>query len=576
MKRLLKNGMAAAALLTVLLAAALPARAEIKDEKYLKMRNEVKSLYLVQSLLSWFVRTQGERSVFQESYVGHEDLFSKENILYFDKLLKKNGLSTDDRRMVQYMKNAFLLEFVSLDTAHFDDEINNAESGATVKLDWEPKPVPYQQIMVMMAQEKDPEKRQKLQAAQAKVWKEKLNPIYEKQEERVQQLSKALGYSDYVALSQDYRAVNLKDLIAKSQNFYKETDALYRKLLAEEVDAAMGVPVSKFTRADIQYLASVPHMKQFFPAELVVPAFTYFLEGMGLDLKSAAGTEIKIDDELRDKKEPRAACYSMTVPDDVRITVKPSGGVSDFETFFHEGGHALHFANTKNPNWEFQQLGNNAVTEGFAGFFESIWGEYEWLVKYRELVKNYNKFRKPEDRVPVMKDRDIGLLIRNRVFWDIYMARRYNGAKLIYETILHGGSPDIYKGFYKGQTKDPQQAYKALFSDAYGFQLSDSDALRFRTDVDSFFYAVDYARAFLLAAQMNESMRKKHGVKWFSDPKAGKLLREKLWTDGGKLQADELAKLIGSTDANYGKFKERIDRRMKIVKKLLGESKGNK
>lgn len=548
----------------------ISANAEIKDEKYIKMRNETKSLYLVQSLLSWYVRTRGERSVFQESYAGHEDLFSRESIAHLDKLLKDKTLTADDRRAIQYMKNAFVLEYMALDTAHFDDEINNAEAEAKVDLDWEPQPVPYRQLPVLMAKEEDPDRRQALQKAQAKVWKETLNPIHARQEERLQELSRDLGYKDYVELSKVFRAVDLKELINTTAKFYKDTDREYRELLAAEVNEAMGIPVSKFTRADISFLASVPHLKKFFPAELTIPAFSYFLDGMGLDLTSAAGTEIKVDDDMNEKKEARAACYSMTVPDDVRITVKPSGGISDFETFFHEGGHAMHFANTTNKTWEFQQLGNNAVTEGFAIFFEGAWGELEWLQKYRELVKNYNRFAAPGKKIPVMTDKDMGLLIRNRVFWDLYMVRRYNGAKLIYETILHGGDPAIYKDVYKGRTDDPHQVYKTLFSDAYGFQLTDTEALRYRTDVDSFFYSADYARAFLLAAQLNETMRTKFGAKWFNNKEAGALLKEKLWADGGKNQANEMAVLAGYDKVIYDQFLARMNRRMETANKLIG------
>ncbi len=548
-----------------------PAAAEIKDKDYLKIRHTVSSLYTVQSLLSWFVRTQGERSVFAESYAGHEDLFSKKTIAKIASLMEDKSLGDDDRRALQFMKNAMMLEYMALDTAHFDDEINNEEANATVTLDWEKKPVPYRQIHVLMAQETNPERRQKLQAAQARVWKESINPIYSRQEERLQELAKEIGYSDYVSLSEEYRHVDLKNLLAMSEKFYEKYDDLYRKLLAEEVDVAMGIPVSEFSRADIQFLASVPHLKKFFPAQLVIPTFMYFIEGMGLDLTTASGDTIKIDDEIRPKKVPRAACYSITVPSDVRITVKPSGGISDFETFFHEGGHALHFANTTTKTWEFQQLGDNAVTEGFAIFFETVWGEYDWLVRYRELVKEYNRFQKPEDRVPLMTDKDMGLLIRNRVFWDVYMVRRYNRAKLIYETILHGGSPEIYRGVYSGQTDDPHKVYQDLFSDAYGFPLTDTEALRYRTDVDSFFYSADYARAFMLAAQLNEMMRDKFGPEWFTDKGAGELLKTRLWLEGGKHNADEMAQLAGYENANYKMFVRRMERRLKIADNLIGE-----
>lgn len=548
----------------------ITAKGEITDERYVAMRDETKALYLVQSLLGWFVRTQGERSVFQESYKGHERLYSRDSIAYLNELLKNPSLSDDDRRAIKYLRNAFTLEYVGLDTAHFDDEINNAESNTTVKIEWMDEPAPYRQLLVLMGNEADPARRQNLQDAQAEVWKNTLNPIHARQEERVRQLAVELGFPSYVALSEAFRGVDLKKLIAASQAFINKTDADYRKIFAGEVMEAMGITVDKFKRSDIQYFASAPKFKPFFPAELTIPAFKYFLSGMGLDLTTAAGTQIKIDDEPRENKEPRAACYQMTVPDDVRITVKPTGGIPDFETFFHEGGHAMHFANTTVPEWEFQQLGNNAVTEGFAIFFDNMWGDYEWLLKYRELVTDYNRFQAPGKEVPLMSDSDMGKLIRNRTFWNLYMVRRYNGAKLIYESILHGGDPSYYSDYYKGQTADPQMVYKELFSFAYGFKLTDSDALRFRTDVDSFFYAADYARAFLLAAQLEEAMRAKFGEKWFDNPEAGKWLKQ-LWSNGGKLQADELAKLIGYPDVNYEMFAARQQRQLELAEKLMGE-----
>ncbi|GAG15372.1 unnamed protein product, partial [marine sediment metagenome] len=259
-------------------------------ERYIEIRETTEALYLVQSLLSWFVRTQGERSVFEESYKGHEDLFSRETVDFLGGLLENPDLSDDDRRAIRYMYNAFLLEYIAIDTAHFSDEINDAEAESTVELDWVDEPVPYRQILSMMANEDDEERRQKLQAAQAKVWKEVLNPIHAREEERVQELAVELGYDSYVALSELYREVDLKKLIADTVEFVRETDEMYHKLFAGEVREVMGISVDEFTRADIQYFASVPAFKPFFPPELTIPAFMHFLEGMGLDLTTRADT----------------------------------------------------------------------------------------------------------------------------------------------------------------------------------------------------------------------------------------------------------------------------------------------
>jgi hypothetical protein len=528
-----------ALLLALVTALAAPARAEIKNDQYLKIREEMKSLYVVQSLLSWAERTQGERSVFEQSYKGHEDLFSKNSIGVVDKVLK-GKLSDEDRLAAKFMKSALALEYVALDTAHFGDEANNMESQTTVTVPWDKEPVPYRQLDVLLDQEEDPDRRNQLQEIQAMVWKEKLNPIYEREQKRVEELTKELGYSSVAAMSQELRNVDLKSLIDKSQAIIAETDGMYKELFAEQVKDILGKDASEFRRSDTGYFASVPGYKKFFPPELTIPAFMDLIEGMGMDMSTASGGEILVDDAMREKKNPRAACYSITVPDDVRITVKPSGGIPDFETFFHEGGHALHFANSTTPVWEYQQLGNNAVTESYAGFMEDMWSEPEWLLHYREFVKLYNKFQPPAKRVPVMTNEDIAKLIRNRVFWHLYFIRRYNGAKLLYESILHHGDASLWNKYYKGQTSDLHQVYKALFSDAYGYKLTDIESLRFRTDVDSYFYSADYARSFLTKSMMHEYVRVQFGEQWFRDPRAGEFLKS-LWAHANSLQVEDVA-----------------------------------
>lgn len=556
-------------LIAVVFLTAAPLRAEITNEKYVKVRDEMKSLYLVQGLLSWFERVYGERSVFQDSYKGHEDLFTKDNIKLVDKLIKDDKTLTDDDRLAaRFLRTTLTLEYVGIDTAHFGDEISNAETTTTVTLPWSAEPVAYRQLDVLMDQEKDPDRRQQIFEAQAGVWKDILNPIHERAEMRERELVRELGYNNIVEISQELRMVNLKELIDKSQKLISETDMLYKDLFREQLMEVMGITPEQFHRSDTGFFASVPEFKKFFPPEITVPAFLDFLEGMGLDMSTKAGTEIKLDDEIRDAKEARAACYSMTVPDDVRITVKPSGGIPDFDTFFHEGGHALHFANSTTPVWEFQQLGNNAITETYAGFFEGVWGDPEWLMHYREFVKLYNKFQEPSKRVPVMTDQDIAKLIRNRVFWDLYFVRRYNGAKLIYESILHEGDPSLWKGYYSGQTADLQQVYKTLFSDAYGYQLTDKDALRFRTDVDSFFYAADYSRSFILSAQIDEYMRGKFGAKWFMDPRAGAAMRD-MFAFANKWQPANLAAYLGQQPVDPELFIARMNYRLKAADALI-------
>jgi len=200
-------------------------------------------------------------------------------------------LTDDDRLAARFLRTVLTLEYIGIDTAHFGDEISNAETTATVTLPWSAEPVAYRQLDVLMDQEKDPDRRQQIFEAQAGVWKNTLNPIHERDEMRTRELAIELGYNNIVEISEQLRMVNLKELIDKSQKLIGETDTLYKDLFREQLMDVMGITPEQFHRSDTGFFSSVPEYKKFFPSELTVPAFMDFLEGMGLDMSTKAGTE---------------------------------------------------------------------------------------------------------------------------------------------------------------------------------------------------------------------------------------------------------------------------------------------
>lgn len=522
------------------------------------IRTEAEALVHVQMLLGWYSRTQGEVSIMSKTYSGHEALFSEETVKFVDGLAGA-AEDPDEKRALQFLRDYLIWEYTSLRTAEFDDQIENAESSAKVKLEWLDEETAYRDLDGMLDNETDADRRQKLQAAQAQVWKDLLNPIHAKKEEETKRLIRDLGYS-YVEISEQMRMIDLPDFIARSQEYIARSDTMYRQLLEEEVKTSLGIPMEEVTRAEIGQILGAKRLAKFFPPELMVPAFSHFLAGIGIDFGTAAGTEIVVDDAQHPKKNPRAACFPMEVPKDVRITVKPTGGLGDYDTMFHEGGHAIHFANAVTPTWEFQMLGNNTTTEGYAEFFAYCWGDPVWLKHYRKFVIDWNGGAGREDPVPVLTDADIAEVVKHQVLKNLYFVRRYSGAKLIYETILHDGPKEYYEKYYTGQTEDLQEVYRVVFGDMYGFELRPQDALRFRTDVDAFFYSADYSRAYIMAMQAHETMRQRYGVDWYTNEEVGTFLKETLFRDGSKLQGDEVAKLLGYEELDYGAYDQRIKR----------------
>jgi len=521
------------------------------------LREEALALQHVQSVLSWYTRTVGEPSIQAETYRGHEALFSIESVRAVGAAVQREK-DPDRRRALEFFRAYLASEHLGQRLAPFDDEAQNAELRATVTLPFMSGPVPYKQLDILSANEKDAGRRQAIESARAKVWKESLNPILERKEVEAQRLARALGYRSYVDLAEDFRRVDLRGLIAEGERFRAATDETYAKLLAEVARAELGVKPSELRRSDIGRLRKAPRFARFFPKELMIPALRHFLAGVGLDLSTLGGGEIRIDDALHPQKEPRAACYSIAVPGDVRITVKPVGGADDFVTFFHEGGHALHYANTRSKVWEFQQLGPYALTEALAESFGHVWDDPIWLRRYRDFVAAWNRDKKTS--FATMSDADIAAFVRVRVFDELYFLRRYGAAKLIYEAALHGGAPALWQEVYKKPTTDLMALYRDLFGRAYGFALTDEDALRYRTDVDDLFYAADYTRAFGLANVVHEALRSKFGAGWYTKKEAGELLRAQLFAEGNKLQPDEVARLLGFPRFDLGPTEARMKR----------------
>lgn len=529
------------------------------------LRDEAEAVVRIQGTLDWYTRTVGEPSIKALTYRGHERLFSPESIRLVDRAIKDRAVDSDPRRALQFLKGYLVSEYLGLHVSRYDDEAANAELQAKVTLPWMEGPVPYKELENLIKDEEDPARRAAIDQARAEVWRNELNPILAKKEAEAQRLARSLGYRSYVTLSEELRRTGVRPLLAEGHRFLLASDPLFAPLLADIAKKELGMEVSQLKRADLVRLRNAPRFERFFPRELMQPAFLSFLAGLGLDMRTAAGTSIRVDDAPHPLKEQRAACYSIHVPDDVRITVKPTSGVEDFATYFHEGGHALHFANVTTRTWEFQQLGPNALTETWAEVFGKVWSDPVWLRHYRDFVSRYNAVRGTKH--PVMSEADISELSRVRVFNDFYYLRRYGYAKLVYESVLHGGDPAIWKGLYDRPTADPMEVYRDAFGRAYGFPLKEDDALRFRTDVDDTLYAADYARAFGLADLIHEALREKYGGRggdWYSSKAIGVLLKS-LWADGQKWQPDEIAQKFGQPKLTLGPSAQRAQR-------LLGQA----
>src|SRR5581483_11012686 len=146
-----------------------------------------------------------------ETYRGHEALLSPASVRLVG-AAQAAERDEEKKRALGFFKSYLATEYLGQRLARFDDEAQNAELAATVTLPWAKGPVPYKQLDILSANEKDASRRAAIESARAQVWKATLNPILEKKEAEAQRLARGLGYRSYVDLAQEYRMVDLRAL----------------------------------------------------------------------------------------------------------------------------------------------------------------------------------------------------------------------------------------------------------------------------------------------------------------------------------------------------------------------------
>jgi hypothetical protein len=233
---------------------------------------------------------------------------------------------------------------------------------------------------------------------------------------------------------------------------------------------------------------------------------------MGIDI--SAQPNLQIDTKDRVEKNPRAACFVIEVPGDIRLSIKPVGGFQDYAYLFHEMGHAQHYATTAEHAVEFAYLGEQTVTETYAFLSEYLLANQAWL-RTRTFLK-----------VADLKD-----LVRFEAFLRLLAVRR-SCAQLLFELRLYDSTPN------------PEQLFAQMHASALGYIASRSDEKRYLVDLDPHYYVACYLRAEFLQAQLNGRLRERFGVNWFENRSAGEYLRS-LWAMGDRINGDELASQLG-------------------------------
>ena len=340
---------------------------------------------------------------------------------------------------------------------------------------------------------------------------------FQREKDIVEALEIAGSYNDtFTALS----GVNLPSLVDECKAFLRDTQSMWDDVFAEVVRRDLDIDPREATRADALALMRAPAFDPYFPSKPMEAEVRRQLSDMGAD--ATAKGRIIFDTGEREGKSSRAFCSPVRVPQEVYLVLRPHGGQSDYRTFLHELGHALHFANTRADfPFEYRWLGDNSITESYAMLFDHMLHLPGWLARYTELGA---------PRIPTF--------LRAAGFEELQFLRRY-AAKLIYEHELYGGEhswdslPDVYVETLSGATS---------------FRYDRADAF---VDVDPRYYAARYLRAWQLQAVIGESLVERFDEDWYRNPRAGPYIIETMFAEGQRELAHELAERVTARPLSF-------------------------
>jgi hypothetical protein len=412
--------------------------------------------------------------------------------------------------------------------ASLDEREMAWEASAMVKLS-DGSQVQFERTPIEIANATDRARRQAVFEARSRLVEAELAPLrrerFQRERDIIEGLDLAAGYN---ATWELISGVSLREMRAQCEQFLKDTQAAWDETAPEFIKRILGIEASEATRADAMALFRAHAFDSGFPAQEMEARVQKQVREMGVD--PLAGGRIRLDTGEREGKRSRAFCAPVRVPDEIYLVLRPHGGQTDWSTFLHELGHALHFAYARaDYPFEYRWLGDNSVTESYAMLFDGLMQDSGWLKRYTDLGA----------KLPVFT-RSVG-------FEELHFIRRYC-AKFIYETQLYGGEvrweslPDLYVDLLSGSTT---------------FRYNRSDAF---VDVDPGYYSARYLRAWQLQSLLDETLREKYDADWWRNPRAGPWIVESLFAEGQRELANDLAKRVSGRELSFAPLIREIER----------------
>jgi hypothetical protein len=456
----------------------------------------------------------GEKEISEQAAIvaRYRDLFSRDQI----DVLHTAELAADgeERERLYRLRKTCEAGVISAELAEREDALANAILGARVRFRDEELPLRSAQArLAVLDAYADREELGELERTVSAGFNPDRRELLAAREDLEADVS---GEPRPVARNEEEKGISLSKLErvlaaaaeATTEPWARLRDTWFEKLLGPDRDE---VP----SNAHVQYLRRLSPLESTYTKERAVEICLATTLALGFDMNAIPN--IRLDLEDRPQKSPRACVIPSNPPEVVHLITRAQGGLSDYQAFMHEAGHALHYAGV-DPRlpYTFRSVSrDHALTEIYSYIFEAVTREPGWHALHFGL-----------------SDAQAEENAQATLFLEALLYRRY-AAKLLYEL-----------GFWSAFAEErgtSERDYSTLLTAATGIRY---DPRNYLSDMDSGFYSADYLRAWIRSAQLRVFLLGEVGDDWWRDRRSGEILRE-LFLEGTKPSSEEIAGRIG-------------------------------
>jgi hypothetical protein len=450
----------------------------------------------------------------------HADLFTQEQL---DALREAEAVTedADERERIYRLRRACEAGIVDAGLAAREDELENALLAARLTFDGEE--LPLRSAEAALAVVPDYAKREELGELARELdasFNDDRRDLLAARDDLEAGLS---GERDAIARNEAQKQISLRELESVLRRAADDAGQEYDRLREHWFERLLGPERGELpSSAHIRWLRRLSPLESTYPKDRSVAVCVETLRSVGFELKAIPN--IRLDLEDRPQKSPRACVIPADPPEVVHLITRAQGGLSDYQAFLHEAGHALHYAGC-DPRlpWTFRALSrDHALTEIYSYIVEAVTKEPGWHALHFGLSD--------------AEAEENGEATR---FLEVLLYRRYT-AKLRYELGFWQAFPEE-RG---GSSRD----YAPLLTEATGLRYDERGHL---SDMDAGFYSADYLRAWIRSAQLRTYLRREVGDDWWRNSATGEILRG-LFAEGTRPSTEDIARRLGFDPLDTG------------------------